>query len=369
LKKSLFICLGFLIPLFCLHTPAKAQILKDTATFNLIKRGVDYIYSFQFDKANTVYVKLKTKYPQHPIPLLFRGMLSYWMHFPLIPSSPAAPAFEKDLLRCIEICEKERSKTDEPEYLLCDIGARGLLLLYYADNDLSMSVVSLASKTYQLVMRSFDYTKDYNDFYFITGLYNYYREAYPEAHPVYKPFAVLFPRGDKQKGLEELKLAAGGGIFLKAEAYSFLTGIYISFENNYPMAFRYSQALYEKYPQNNQFRAVYIKNLLLIKRYSEAETLLTQPWQPDNNYFVTLRHIFRGILMEKKYKNHIQAETYYQNGIRSAELVGAYANEYQAYAYFGLSRIMKSRNEMKLSKSYYKKAMDLAAFKNVNYND
>ncbi len=346
-----------------------SQVLKDTATFNLIRRGVGYIYNLEFEKANAVYEKLKADYPDHPLPLLFRGMTTYWKHFPLIPSSPEIPSFEEDLFTCIDLCEKKRATSAEAEYLLADLGARGLLLLYYADNDLSMNVFSIASKTYQLVMKAFDYTHSYADFYFFTGLYQYYREAYPESHPVYKPFAILFPRGDKAKGLKELKVAARHSLFMKAEANTFLTGINISFENNYPAAMSFSKTLFDQYPHNNQFLSAYVKNLLLIKQYDEAERILEKHKNTESHYFRFQKNIFKGILYEKKYHNNKAAEAYYSASIKQASSIGDFANEYLAYAYFGLSRIMKEKDEIKLSKSYYKKAMDLAAFKNVNFND
>ncbi|MBN2274411.1 MAG: hypothetical protein JXK95_08765 [Bacteroidales bacterium] len=353
---------------FLLKASLSSQVLNDSATYNLIKKGVEYIYNCEFDKATAVYEKLKSGYPEHPMPYLFNGMITYWRYFPLIPTSPIVSSFEQNMYKCIELCEKIPDPSYEPEYALSELGARGLLLLYYADNDLSMSVISIAAKTYQLVTRAFDLTDSYDDFYFITGLYNYYREAYPESHPVYKPFAILFPRGDKVKGLKELSQAARYAIFLKAEAYTFLSGIYISFENNYPTALAYSKNLYRQYPNNNQFLSVYIKNILLMKRYDEAEKLLGQNKNPESFYFRFQKNIFKGILYEKKYHNSYLAETFYKAGIKQAETIGDFANEYLAYAYFGLSRIMKTKNENKLSKSYYKKAMDLAAFKNVNFN-
>jgi hypothetical protein len=355
--------------LILVNTAINAQILKDTANFNLLKRGVNYIYSLQFDKAGEVYEKMKSAYPDHPIPYLFKGMMTYWKNYPLIPSSSAAPSFEEDLYKCIELCEKGKNIADEAEYLLANIGARGLLLLYYADNNLSMDVVSVASRTYQLVMRSFEYTKTYFDFYFVTGLYNYYREAYPEAHPVYKPFAILFPKGDKSKGLKELQMAAKYAVFLKGEAFTFLTGIYISFENNFPAALSYSRSLHEQYPQNPTFRSAYVKNLLLLKRYNEAESVLEQNKNSKNTFIQTQYYILKGIITEKKYKDLLLAESFYKAGIKTAGPVGEFADEYVAYAYFGISRIMKIRGEIRLSKSYHKKAMDLSAFKNVNFDD
>jgi tetratricopeptide (TPR) repeat protein len=369
--KSQFGKYYFLLFIFSLHfnLSVRSQILKDTSTFRLIRQGVDYIYNLQFDEANAIYEKIKSKYPDHPVPSLFKGMMTYWKYFPLIPTSAASSLFEKELYTCIEQCEKAKQISDEPEYLLAELGARGLLLLYYADNKLSMNVVAMASRTYNLVMHSFDYTNSYYDFYFFTGLYNYYREAYPEAYPVYKAFAILFPKGDRAKGLKELKLAAKNSLFLRAESCTFLTGIYISFENNYPSALIYSKWLHEQYPQNHQFIASFIKNLLLTKRYVEAEKCIEQNGLSVNSYFLFQKKIFRGIILEKKYNNLSQAEKQYKEAIKISDDFGNYANEYVAYAYFGLSRIMKEYGNDKLSRSYYKKAMDLAAFENVNFNE
>jgi hypothetical protein len=348
----------------------KSQILNDTSTLNLIRRGVDYVYNFQFDQADKVYLKLSQFYPSHPITYLYRGLITYWKDYPLLTGSPGRQSFENDMQQCIELCEKKMQHTDDPEYLMANICARGLLLLFYADNELSMNVLSLAPGTYQYVKKSFDYTGSYKDFYFITGLYNYYREAYPDAHPVYKPLSFLFPKGNKTKGLKEMQIASKDAVFLKAEAYSFLSGIYISFENNYLQAFNYSKSLHELYPANIQYLAVYIKNLLLIKRYDEAENLVRKGRiSISNAYFQAQLDIFMGIIYEKKYQNLMQARTYYLKGVRGTEPFGEFAGEYTAYAYFGLSRISESLDDNRNKKMYRKKAMDLADYKNVRFDD
>jgi hypothetical protein len=355
--------------LILLSISAHAQVLSDTASLKLIKQGVDYIYNYQFDKANTVYEKIKSRYPDHPVPYLFRGVMTYWKYFPLIPSSPALKSFTDDLLTCMDLCVKKQNVIWEAEYLLSDLGARGLLLLYYSDNDLSMDVIPLASNTYQPLMKSFNYTGTYADFYYFTGLYRYYREAYPEAHPVYRPIAMLFRRGDRKRGLNELELASSNAIFLKAEASAFLTNIFISFEHNYPAACQYSKALHERYPENIHFLACYIKILLLNKKYDEAEKMLKQFKNTDNTYFRVEKNILEGILVEKKYGNMKYAEYLYNSGIKDAVSLGDFANEFQAFGYFGLSRIMKAQNDTKSSKSYYKKALDMAEYKELNFNE
>jgi hypothetical protein len=351
-------------------TAIHAQILKDTASINLIKKGVDYIYNLQFDNAGEVCSKINQSYPGHPVVYLLKGMITYWENYPLLSSSPARVSFETDMRNCIELSEKKYNPTDEAEYLLSNLCARGMLLLFYADNDLSMEVIPLATGTYQYIRRAFDFPSVYSDFFYFTGLYNYYREAYPEAHPVYKSLAFLFPKGNRAKGLKELQKAAKNSIVLKAESSSFLSEIYISYENNYQQASYYSKSLHDIYPANMQYLAVCIKNLLLVKQYDEAESLIISSSKKINNsYYQAQLSIFNGILQEKKYHNIEQAQQYYNKGVRGISLFGEYGNEFAAYAYFGLSRISEINRDKHYKRIYRKQAMGLVNFKKVNFDE
>jgi hypothetical protein len=254
--------------------------------------------------------------------------------------------------------------------LLANLSARGMLLLYYADNGLSSEVIPLSASTYQYIRRAFDYTSSYKDFLFFTGLYNYYREAYPEAHPIYKAFSFLFPNGDRNKGLSEIENASRYALLLNAQSSSFLSGIFLSYENNFNMALKYSKALYEKYPSNVQFTAEYIKILLLEKKYDEAEILLSNSTIKNcNPFFLAQADIFYGIIEEKKYSNLEQAENYYESGIKALSPFESFGKEFSGYGYFGLSRICGAKGEITTQKNYSKKATDLATFKNLNFDN
>ncbi|MBN2212923.1 MAG: hypothetical protein JW723_01650 [Bacteroidales bacterium] len=350
---------------------AKAQLLQDPATYENIKRGVDHIYNFEFTEAESVYQYLKSKYPEHSVPYLFKGLIIYWKYFPITPDSPYSGAFVRMLEKSYALAE-QRYKEDEndAESLLSGLGAVGLLLLYYADNGLSRKVISLAPQTYRFVMRSFDFTDAYYDFYFITGLYNYYIEAYPEAHPVYKPVIVFFPHGDKELGLQQLRLASDSSIFLKAESNAFLSGIYQSFELKPRTACFYSKKLSARYPNNTEFRSDYIRDLLIIRNYTMAEKLLEDiPNPSDNIYLQSQVDILKGIIYEKKYKNDSEAEKLYRSGIKKAEAYKDFGHEYSAYAYFGLSRISERAGEIKAMKRYRKIARDMASYEHINFDD
>jgi hypothetical protein len=261
-------CIIFLY--FLGTTGLQGQILKDTASVNLLKRGVDDVYNLRFDKARSVKQQLNQSFPEHPVVYLLNGMITYWENYPLIPTLPASVSYGDDMRTCIRLCEEAHNQNDYAEYLMANLGARGMLLMYYADNNLSENVFPLAKSTYRYLRQSFDYTSVYSDFYFFTGLYNYYREAYPDTHPIYKMLAFLFPKGDIAKGLMELQTAAQNSIMLRAESLFFLSLITTNFENNYQEACAYSKALHELYPSNLQYLAGYVKNLLLAKKYDEA---------------------------------------------------------------------------------------------------
>lgn len=198
------------------------QILNDSASVNLVKKCVDDIYNFQFDSARDVSQKINKLSPEHPVVSLLDGMIMYWENYPLIPSSPARKAYENTLQNCIRLCENKHAPKDSAEYLLANLGARGMLLLFYFDNDLTKEVVPLVISTYRYIRQSFEYTSHYFDFFYFTGLYNYSRETFPEVHPVYKMVAFLFPKGDREKGLREIQTAAENSIMLKAESLSVL---------------------------------------------------------------------------------------------------------------------------------------------------
>lgn len=355
---------------FCFSTiTLNAQILRDSTSSNLIKKGIDDIYNFRFEEADDICNKISQSYPEHPIGYLFKGIITYWKNYPLLHSSQACAIYESDMRKCIELCETKHNSSDEGELLLADLCARGMLLLFYADNDLSNEVFPLATSTYGPIRRSFDFTSIYNDFYFFTGLYNYYREAYPDAYPLYKTFAFLFPKGDKRKGLKELQIASQNSIFLKAESASFLASIYLSFDNDYTEASKYSSYLHNLFPANPAYLAAYIKSLLLIKQYDEAEKLIKNYESiSTSSYFQAQLKIFNGILKEKKYSDQDSAEQEYNSGVKSLSVFGKFGSEYTAYAYFGLSRIYSDKGDRKSSKIFRKKALELAVFKKVDFD-
>ncbi len=350
---------------------AGAQILQDSAATGIITRGMHNIYNIEFEKAGIAYDALSRLYPGHPVLYLFNGMKIYWENFPMLPSSSARITFEKELRKCIELSDKGTvpSEAWEAEYLLSNLCARGLLLLFFADNDLSGEVGPLAINTYRPLMRSFKFTSSCRDFYYFTGVYNYYRDAYPQVYPIYKAVAFMFPQGNLELGLQQLKDCGENAIAMRAEAFSILCWIRMNFETNFNEALSYSGLLVDQYPSNSLFKIYYIKNLLLLKQYEKAEKVIMTGGKADGNQFYSAAlNIFNGIIQEKKYRNFDSAKSLYLKGIDELSAFGPFGYEYSGYGYFGLSRIGEREGNNQERRSNRRKAMDLVDFKNITFD-
>jgi len=346
---------------FLISVTAQGQILRDTSSMEMIRKSVDEIYNLSFEDAREITDEINLRFPGHPVVYLLKGMIIYWESYPLTPASPENYSFQRDMLTCIELCDRNHDPADYPEYLLANLGARGLLLTFYADNGLSRDVIRFARNTYRFVRQSFNYRGVYPDFYFFTGLYNYYREMYPELHPVYRAFSFLFPKGDRYGGLEEIRMAADSSIMLKAEAYFFLSYIYLNYEKDYQQARFYSLQLHNLYPENTSYLGMYIEILLLTKKYDEADGLIRESLEkPGNEYFKGKLAIFSGLLQEKRYLNISGARKLYNKGLEEISSFGAFGNESAAIAYFGLSRINSFEGNVHQMRVYRKMAMELS---------
>jgi hypothetical protein len=357
-----------LFPALTILQPVNAQMLQDSACLKLLKKNIDYTYNLQFREADEVFSQIKSLYPEHPIVYLLKGIITYWKNYPLVQANPPHVSFETDMRQCIKLCESAHDTVYESEYLLANLCARGMLLMYYADNDLSFELVPLASGTYKYIRNSFDYNTSSIDLNYFTGLYNYYREAYPAAHPIYKSFSFMFPSGDLENGIKQLQRSAQNAVFLRADSYFSLAWIYLYYEDKYPESLYYCKTLHELYPDNSEYHAMYIKNLLLMKRYDEAEIQIKVSEKKAKEYYLAQITIFKGILYEKKYKDNKTAQEFYNKSIPEFNSYGGYGNEYASYAYYGLSRISVANGEKQAGRIYRNMAEKLSDFKEINFD-
>ncbi|HEX2922055.1 MAG TPA: hypothetical protein VHO50_12905 [Bacteroidales bacterium] len=344
------------------------QVLKEPGTLQLVKQTVDNLYNMRFSEAAEACSEINRRFPDHPVIYLLKGMIIYWQNYPLLEESPERQDFERFMYLCIEKCETYEPE-NEAEFLLANLCARGGLLSFYTSAELHSKAFALGRSSYKYLKQSFKFTGTFPDFYFFTGLYKYYREAYPEAHPLYKPILSIFPRGNTEHGLNELRIAFRESIFMKAEAATFLSSIYKYFENDFYNAASFSNRIYIEYPRNTAYLINYIEDKLLMGEYDLAENIINSKEQEiANPYYRSQIIILKAIITEKKYENLKKAEQQYSEGIDVISGFSSYGKQYSAYAYFGLSRIKGIKNDDQNERVFRRKAMDLTSFGSVSFD-
>jgi len=359
-----------LLGICTLQSAGQMKIYSDNSLKQEIRGNIDSLYNNNFDAMEGDYNAYSSQTPDYPFPDLYYALGLYWKYFPITPSSPNEKTYLKKLKSAIRISEKNLKRNDNDiEISFFHLMSRLFIMQYYADNGMSSEVVSHIKPAYKMVTYGFDYTNQLVDFHFTTGVYNYYREYYPQKYPIYKPVAFFLPDGNAAEGLKQLKYNWQHGVFLHAESLFFLTYIHFYFEQNYSEALFYSNHLISDYPKNWLYRIYHIQILLMLKKYDQAEMHIQvlEQNRHSNDFYHLAARLYMGIVAEKKEKNYYKADKYYQDALSGFEKYGNFANSYRSVAYFGLSRIYQDSNK-KLSKDYRKKAEHLSVFSHITFD-
>ncbi len=358
-----------IIILFCLYVvslfcAAQENMMDNEQVVNHVELGIEKTYNFEFEKAGDYYKKVREAYPLHPVNYFFLALNLYWKHFPLNMDNPNSDEFIHQMSKCIAISDKMvKENPDDPETVFVNMVTKAFFMMFYADNKEYIEVMRLGRSSYPQFKKAFKMRDKIIDFCFVTGLYNYYREAYPELHPVYKPFVVFLRSGDKQAGLKQLKYAGKHGVFLKAEALFFLRHIYLYYEKDPVTAQKYAEKLVCMYPGNLQYLSNYLEILMIRENYDEARPLISKFLERDNeDYYKMKAYIFNGFYNEKVLHNLDMAKTNYFLGISIAQDIGYPAESYLAYGLMGLSRIFIEEGNEDKAKEYEKMARSISKY-------
>lgn len=361
LKVSLLILLFLSAPVL------KAQqysLPADKEALELTEKITGLIYNNEHGLVQDQLKKLEQSVPEdHPVFPMLQALNLYWLEAPMHTGSPEFPAFKHFLQQTVKQSEiyLEREQ-DETLANFLALSAHSLLTRFHADKGDYLAAIGEAKNAYSYMSEAFDLADSYQEFLFPVGLYNYYREKYPELHPVYKPFMFFFRSGDKQKGLRQLELAARQNIFTKPEAAVFLVQIYLYYENNPAAALRNIRKLQQEFPQNRLFRTQLAEAYLANGQYREAFTFIELLNQETDPFYKMAAQLFGALYQEKYAKDDNRAFTLYNEAIKTGKDLSYMANVYRSMAYAGLARSYDRRRQPKEAREAYKKALELAAF-------
>lgn len=322
-----------------------------------VEEGLHMTYNYAFDEARAIQKELLHSTPDHPAPLFLEALIVYWEHFPLLPDDPAADSFVHLMDRCVALA-KEFIKIEETyqEGIFFDLFGRAFKAMFWADNGKSGKVFPDLGTMYRHTKEGKVLKDQFVEFYFSTGLYNYYIEAYPEAHPAYKPLLSFMQKGDKKLGLEQLNYAINHAIYLKVEALLFMSIIQLKYEEDLPTAAMYARRLHHDYPNNIYYQGHLLTILLHQYRFAEVRKILGSADGQKDPWSDMIRTLAEAFMAEKQGDKDLLADQGYQKLVNSADAFGPIADAYAAMAYMGLSRLQEQKGLQSEARKYARKA-------------
>lgn len=260
---------------FCLLSfPATAQVpeLINDSEFRLTaKTAVDSIYNFNAAAADRILEPWKEDYPDHPIWTLFEGMKFWWE----ILSDLENTAHDEQFYHMMKKADYEssqllRSNSSHADGLIIKAISNGYLARQHANREEWIRSLNYGRKAMNAHEYLLELQPDLDDLKLAEGLKLYYLDYLPEAYPVVKTVSWTLPNGDREKGLEYLSEASEEAVFARAEATYFLGNINHNYEKNYKVATESFEQLYDKYPNNNYYLRLLVKNYYRMNSYRKA---------------------------------------------------------------------------------------------------
>lgn len=288
--KLLIAILGFLLAI------GSADAGQDELR-SLIERGFTHIYDLEYQEAEKVFEQAIALYPDHPSGYLYLAT-NIWLRElaegreltfeQFVAAEQLArrprrrkvdPALEQRFRQLIDTAiEKAESKLEANER-----DAESLYLLGTAHGTLAGFEATVSRKFFSALRngsKAFDYHKKvveldptFYDSYLTIGMYDYIAGSLPRT---VKWLAFLFGfRGNKERGLLEIQLAAEKGRYNSKDAKVMLTVLSIR-EKRPLVALKYLSELHKLHPKNYLIHLDLAALHHLIKNHAEAIRLYQQ---------------------------------------------------------------------------------------------
>lgn len=347
--------------LIMLSQSLSAQVFSDQEILLLVKKGANHIYNLS-DSADYYIASVDDalSVEDHPVVPLMEALSLLWKNIPLI-TPEVFEVIRLKLESAIAYAEVLDPDLETPEMIYFSMAAYGLLAEYYADQDQYINAVGQARRAYGLLKRGFELADENPEFLFTTGLYNYFREVYPDRHPIYKPLMWFFKRGDAELGLQQLKEACELTVLSRVEAYVYLSYIYLRYEMEPKQAQNYLKQLCDQFPDNNYAKAKYLESITDGEIfYEDPKPYIHSLTQTNNPYFRLAGGVFAGLRYEQEYEDLDDAIVAYKEGLAFGSLIEDHGEYFKSLGNLGLGRIYFKRGELELARDYLNECKKIA---------
>tara|TARA_Y100000034_G_scaffold11969_2_gene12540 strand:- start:3370 stop:4512 length:1143 start_codon:yes stop_codon:yes gene_type:complete len=283
------------------------EIPVDRPGDDLVWQGIYAFYNSEFEKSVTLLTSAREKFPQHPA-VHFTWAVSRWLRTQaFVGIEDSYDVLEKSLDEIIPIYEKYAADYPQiPEYRLYLAASKGLMARMYLGKKEWLGVLVEGVKGYRGVLTVHKENPELWDAYMPIGLLNFFSG---NMSPFIQFVAGLFGmEGDRDLGLDQLRVAAEKGEYAWIETSQLLVFIYLWMDDDYDEALRVTEMLVRRLPDSIYNQHLYTETLIRLNRLDEAEANLAltynmaqelpplsrEGWIPTLKYHEALLNFYSG---------------------------------------------------------------------------
>ncbi|GAB3840979.1 hypothetical protein GCM10028821_46860 [Hymenobacter jeollabukensis] len=357
----------------------KGWLLLDKDIQTELDGAVHNLYNSKFDRAEKQFRSLRRRYPQHPLPYFLMGLSTWWK---IMPSNVTVKLYDKPFFAYMDTAVTKAQalyEKDEKNYEACFFlsAAYGFSSRLHAERSDYAKATVEAKRALKYLERSQEANGLSPEFLFGQALFNYYSVWIGEEHPWLRPVLLLFPKGNKNLGLQQLRNVADNGVYTGPEAKFFLMRILSSErENQEAAALPLLRTLVQQYPDNAYFQRQYALQTFNQGYFQDCERAsrdildkLNRGLPGFDGFSGRYATYYLGYLQLTKAKNVQAAKDYFQRCIVFSEATEQTSGGYYLYANLQLARLASDAKDVAAAKRYYKAVVDNASHKSDIYRE
>ena len=334
---------------------------------SLIVAGIKQIYSIKFEEAYSTFDKLREVDPHNPAGKFFDAMVTWWQILLELENPRFDGLFYKKLENVIEQCDsildKDKNNYNALFYKGGALGFRGRLLSVREDwVDAALDgkdALPIVGKIAELYPNNFDIQLG-------LGIYNYYAAIIPEKFSFVKPLMYLFPPGNRELGLTQLKIAAEKGRYAKYETRYFLMMIYFDFEKDYTLSMKYCKQLLNDFPQNPRFENFLARIYFRTAQFEKADSVFKviykkiKSGQRGYNYSLKRSTLYYLADINARHQRNIEAIKQFTESLKiSEDIDGDKDSGFKVNTALYLGIIYTRIKDYEKAKEYYKRVLEM----------
>lgn len=374
--KRYWIVIGFVFA--SVLGSAQVAPTKVDSTFSLLNnpfvqmeatQAINDMYNFRFERSMSHFKYLKNQYGWHPLPYFLMGLNYWWRILPNFDNTQYDETFYAYMDTALVLSERMYNELNEVEgafFLAATHAFKGRL--YSERRDWGKAAFS--GKNALKYMEECRGNGDLSpELLFGDALFNYYSEWVPENYPLLKPIMAVFPDGDKDLGIQQLKTVARNAFYTRTEAQYYLMRISYYEEKDLPAALQLSGYLHKTFPRNAYFHRFHTRLLYQSGQYNEAvKESMSILNRIDSAYagyeYNSGRYasFFLGHINELR-RNYDNAKKYFKLAMEYGEAADAMDKGYYIYSVLHLGRVALKEEDKEAAEAYFKQVKKLTSRK------